>query len=73
MLQVHVPGLQARCYHSAATINLHPGLLEVTLFGGCPKWPNNYKADADLPQIANTTVLRFGEFTTYLLAILFTL
>ena len=23
--------------------------------------PSNFKYDADLPQIANTTVLRFGE------------
>ena len=23
--------------------------------------PNNFKSTADLPQIANTTVLRFGE------------
>ena len=60
-VQVIVPSLQSRFYHSATAFSLSPGLTEVTIFGGCPNWPSNYKSDADLPQIANTTVLRFGE------------
>ena len=59
-----VPGSQARCLHSAAAFNFCPGLMEVTLFGGCPEWPGNPKSAADLPQIAKTTVLRFGESTS---------
>ena len=60
-VQVTVPNLQSRCYHSATAFSLSPGLTEVTIFGGCPKLPRNYKSYADLQQIANTTVLRFGE------------
>ncbi len=66
-MQVDVPGLQARFNHSATAFSLCPGLMEVTLFGGCPQWPS-IDADvpqmADLPQIANTIVLRFSEFTS---------
>ena len=60
-VQVKVPSFQARFWHSAAAFSLSPGLTEVTLFGGCPEWPSNVKTDADVPQIAETTVLRFGE------------
>ena len=60
-VQVTVPSLQSRCYHSATAFSLSPGLTEVTIFGGCPNAPSNAESDADLPQIANTTVLRFGE------------
>ena len=63
-MQVDVPGLQARFSHSATAFSLCPGVMEVTLFGGCPEWPSNAKTGADLPQIANTTVLRFGESTS---------
>ena len=60
-VQVTVPSLQSRFDHSATAFSLSPGLTEVTIFGGIPNWPSNYKSSADLPQIANTTVLRFGE------------
>ena len=63
-VQVEVSSGQARCKHSAAAFSFSPGLMEVTLFGGCPEWPSNFKGDADLPQIAKTTVLRFGESTS---------
>ena len=63
-LQVKVPSLHSRWYHSAAAFSLSPGLTEVTIFGGCPEYPSNYKSHADLPQMANTTVLRFGESTS---------
>ena len=64
IVQVNVPSLQSRCYHSAAAFSLSPGLTEVTIFGGCPEWPSTYKSDADLQHMANTTVLRFGESTS---------
>ena len=60
-MQVKIPSLRPRCYHSAATFNLSPEIAEVTIFGGCPEWPSIFKTDADVPQIADTTVLRFGE------------
>ena len=60
-MQVDVPGLQARCWHSATAFSLCPGVMEVTLFGGCPECPSDAKTTADFPQIANTTVLQFGE------------
>ena len=60
-IQVNVPSLQSRFDHSAAAFSLSPGLTEVTIFGGCPEYPSNFKSYADLPQVANTTVLRFGE------------
>ena len=55
-MQVDIPGFQARCRHSATAFSLRPGLTEVTLFGGRPKWRDGYHA--------KTTVLRFGEFTS---------
>ena len=61
IVQVKEPRLQARSDHSATAFCLSPGLTEVTLFGGCHQWPKNRKVDADLPKIAKTTVLRFGE------------
>ena len=63
-VQVKEPRLQARCSHSASAFTLNPGLTEVILFGGYPEWPKNSKSYADFPQIANTTVLRFGESTS---------
>ena len=63
-VQVKIPGLQSRFSHSAAAFRLNPGMTEVTIFGGCHEWPNNWKSDADLSQIANTTVLRFGKYTS---------
>ena len=60
-VQVTVPSLQSRCWHSATAFSLSPGLIEVTLFGGFSEWPSNSKPDADLTPIANATVLRFGE------------
>ena len=60
-VQVTVPSLQSRFNHSATAFSLSPGLTEVTIFGGCPNVPRNAKSDAELAQMANTTVLRFGE------------
>ena len=66
-VQVTVPSFQPRCWHSATAFSLSPGLTEVTLFGGCSEWPSNLKSAADLTPIANTTVLRFGEYTSCVL------
>ena len=70
-VQVKLPGLQARFDHSAAAFHLSPGMTEVTIFGGCPEWPSKYRRDADLSPIANTTVLRFGEYTSCVCIVLY--
>ena len=59
--QIKVPSLKARCDHSATAIPHTPTLVEVVLFGGCPKWPEDLKTEADFQKIGNTVVLRFGE------------
>ena len=64
-MQVKIPSLQSRCSHSATAFSLSPELTEVTLFGGYSEWPSNFKSDADITPIANTTVLRFGEYTSF--------
>ena len=64
-MQVTVPGLQSRSQHSATVFSLSPGLNEVVIFGGYSELPSNYKSHADLTHIANTTVLRFGEYTSF--------
>ena len=62
-MQVRVPeNLQGRVLHSATAISHSPGLVEVILFGGCPKYPSNFKTEDDFLKTANTTVLRFGEY-----------
>ena len=66
-VQVTVPSLQSRSDHSATAFNLSPGLTEVTLFGGYSEWPSNPKSLDDVTPIANTTVLRFGEYTSCVL------
>ena len=63
-VQVTVPSLQSRCRHSATAFSLNSGLTEITLFGGFSEWPSNLKSHADFTPIANTTVLRFGEYTS---------
>ena len=59
MSKVKAPNLKHRCYHSAAALNLSPGLTVVTIFGGCPKVPEFN----DKPTLADTTVLLFGKFS----------
>ena len=66
-VQVTVPAFQGRFSHSSTAFNVSPGLTEVVLFGGCPEVPSNARTVSDLPQIANTTVLRFGECTSCVL------
>ena len=69
-VQVTVPSLESRSFHSATAFSLSPGLTEVTLFGGCSEWPSNLKSVADVTPIANTTVLRFGEYVHLMCAVL---
>ena len=59
IVQVDVPGFQARFHHSTTAFNLCPGLTEVTLFGGGRK---PFRRDI----LAKTTVLRFGESSSAL-------
>ena len=54
-MQVTVPTLKSRYGHSATVFSLSPGLTEVIIFGG---------VDEDNEDLANTTVLRFGESTS---------
>ena len=54
-MQVTVPTLKSRGYYSATAFSLSPGLTEVIIFGG---------VDDDDEDLANTTVLRFGESTS---------
>jgi hypothetical protein len=62
-VQIQVSSLLSRFAHSSVAFGLSPELTDVTLFGGCPEWPSNYNNNVeDLTQIANTTVLRYGEF-----------
>ena len=52
-----MPGLKARYGHCAAAYSLSPGITEIVIFGGtttCPPKIGNF--------IADTTVLRFGEY-----------
>ena len=57
IVQVSVPGLQARYGHRAAAFSITPALTLVTIFGG--------KDNKD-KFLANTTVFEFGESTCML-------
>ena len=64
-IQVPVSSLQARVWHCAAAFSLADELTEVTIFGGCPEVPSNFKTDADLRLLADTTVLVLGEWACW--------
>ena len=51
---------QPRMYHTATALSLGPGRIQVTMFGGCPKWEWGKSEDAQ-QKLAKTTVLDFGE------------
>ena len=65
-IQLTLPeGTQPRSGHTATAFNLSPGVVEVTMFGGSPKYaPGNYQQQS---KIAETTVVRLGEQITYIL------
>ena len=52
-----MPNFQFRRGHCAAAFSLCPGMTEVVLFGGSISFPAKTNSF-----IANTNVLRFGEF-----------
>lgn len=56
--------LQTRYKHSASAFVADSGQAEIIVFGECPKCPENFKSDADLTVVADTTVLRFGKCDT---------
>ena len=61
-VQIKVPSLQSRYYHTADVFHFNAKLAEVILFGGIPEIYKSHKIDADFPMIAQTTVLRFSEW-----------
>ena len=60
-IQLALPeGTQPRWGHTATAFNLSPGVVEVTMFGGSPKFvPGG--GDQQQSKIAETTVVRLGE------------
>ena len=52
-------GAQPRRGHSATAFTLSPGIVEVTMFGGSPKYVPGGD-DQQQPKIADTTVVRLG-------------
>ena len=53
--------------HSAAAFDINPEITDVTIFGGCPRWPKDTKNRAEFPKLAATTMLRFGKSIIILL------
>ena len=58
-MQVKTPHLQTRFSHSATAFGLGPGIVEVTVFGGCSEWTKMIAVD--MVYLTNTTLLRFGK------------
>ena len=48
-----------RCNHSTVAIELAPGLIEVTFFGGRPK-EDLKKSVNDQPKLAGSVIMTFG-------------
>ena len=62
-IQLALPeGAQPRYGHTATAFNLSPGVVEVTMCGGCPKHVPG--GDQQLSKLAETTVVRLGEQIT---------
>ena len=60
-IQLALPeGTQSQCGHTATAFNLSPGVVEVTMFGGCTKYVPG-ALDQQQHKIAETTVVRLGE------------
>ena len=53
-------GIQPRTGHTVTSFNLSPGVVEVTVFGGYPKWIPE-KHNRLQPPKAATTMIRLGE------------
>ena len=63
-LQLHLPesDMLPRYCHSVAAIELAPGLIEVTVFGGCPQFDIRTKGLLGQAKVAETVVMSFGKF-----------
>ena len=60
-LQLTLPeGTQPRWGHTVTSFRLDEETVHTTTFGGCPEYDDN-KSDDDLPKLADTTVMEFGE------------
>ena len=53
-------GAQPRMWHTVTAFSMGSWRTQVTMFGGCPQWEMG-KSDDELPKLAETTVLEFGE------------
>ena len=60
-----------RYRHSTVVIELAPGLIEVTFFGGSPLWDPK-KSYNDLPKLAGTVIMTFGMSTANVVHIITT-
>ena len=49
--------------HSNTAVFLAPGLIEVTVFGGCPQF-DLIRSFEDEPKLAATTIMTFGKSAT---------
>ena len=60
-LQLTLPeGTQPRCAHTVTSFQLDDNRVHATTFGGCPEYDLK-KSDDNLPNLADTTVMEFGE------------
>ena len=53
--------MHPRMSHTMAALTLAPGVTEVSMFGGSPKWDPDATSVGQLPTVAETTMLRIGE------------
>ena len=57
-------GTQPRWGHTLTAFKMGKGRVHATTFGGGSKWDSE-RRDRDIPKLADTTVLEFGEQNTY--------
>ena len=50
-----------RAGHSATSVVVAPGHIDVIVFGGCPECDYSTRWDLDEPKIAETVIYSFGE------------
>ena len=62
-LQLTLPeDTQPRWGHTVTSFRLDEETVHTTTFGGCPEYDN--KSEDDLPKLADTTVMEFGELNS---------
>ena len=61
-LQLTLPdhSMLSRDSHTVTAISLAPGLIEVTVFGGCPQFDPGLSLEKE-PKLAATAILNFGK------------